>query len=182
MRRKSLIIIACLLLIAGGGIWYWTGQAAADDLSVGDLAPNFTAEGALNGTPFQFSMARALQKGPVVLYFFPKAFTQGCTLETREFAERTPEFEAMGASIVGMSADDIEGLKRFSAAECRDAFPLAVASPEIIADYGVALAPMTGRTSFVIAPDGRIAMVHNAMDYKDHVSKSLEAVRKLTDG
>ena len=184
MLRKILIGLAALVLIGGAGLWLWTEQTKADDLKLGDMAPDFTAPGALDGKRFTFALKDALAKGPVVLYFFPKVFTEGCTLETRAFAEATPQFEAMGASIVGMSADDIGGISRFSAAECRDKFPLASASPDIIADYGVAMAPgapMTDRTSFVIAPDGRIAHIHSALDYKLHVSETLAAVRELTE-
>ena len=98
-------------------------------LAKGANAPVFTTKAALAGKEFGFSLATALKQGPVVLYFYPKAFTQGCTLEANAFAEAMPKFEAAGASVIGMSNDTIETLKRFSREECRDAFPVGVASP-----------------------------------------------------
>ncbi len=76
-------------------------------LKPGDAAPVFTAQAALDGKDYTFSLAEALKKGPVVLYFFPKAFTTGCTAEAHEFAEAAEQFKAMGASLIGMSADNI---------------------------------------------------------------------------
>ncbi|HSM52599.1 MAG TPA: peroxiredoxin [Erythrobacter sp.] len=161
------------------------GVPAAANLPVGTKAPIFATEAALAGKEFGFNLRAALAKGPVVLYFYPKAFTQGCTLEANAFAEAMPEFKALGASVVGMSNDDIETLKRFSREACRDAFPVGVASRQVIDAYDVALVRegkdtgITSRTSYVIAQDGRIAMVHSNMDYRDHVRLTLEAVHKL---
>lgn len=161
------------------------GVPAAANLPVGTKAPIFATEAALAGKEFGFNLRAALAKGPVVLYFYPKAFTQGCTLEANAFAEAMPEFKAAGASVVGMSNDDIETLKRFSREECRDAFPVGVASRQVIDAYDVALVRegkdtgITSRTSYVIAQDGRIVMVHSDMDYRDHVRLTLEAVHKL---
>lgn len=161
------------------------GVPAAANLPVGTKAPIFATEAALAGKEFGFNLRAALAKGPVVLYFYPKAFTQGCTLEANAFAEAMPEFKALGASVVGMSNDDIETLKRFSREACRDAFPVGVASRQVIDAYDVALVRegkdtgITSRTSYVIAQDGRIAMVHSDMDYRDHVRLTLEAVHKL---
>lgn len=160
---------------------------AAADLPVGAKAPVFTTKAALAGKEFGFNLRVALAKGPVVLYFYPKAFTQGCTLEANAFAEAMPQFKALGASVVGMSNDDIETLKRFSREHCRDAFPVGVASRKIIDGYDVALVRdgkdtgITSRTSYVIAQDGRNVMVHSDMDYRDHVAKTLAAVRKLAN-
>lgn len=161
------------------------GVPAAANLPVGTKAPIFATEAALAGKEFGFNLRAALAKGPVVLYFYPKAFTQGCTLEANAFAEAMPEFKALGASVVGMSNDDIETLRRFSREACRDAFPVGVASRQVIDAYDVALVRegkdtgITSRTSYVIAQDGRIAMVHSDMDYRDHVRLTLEAVHKL---
>ena len=99
-----------------------TAQAA---LKVGDAAPNFKTEAAVAGKAFDFDMAAALKQGPVVLYFFPKAFTRGCTVEAHAFAEATPQFKAMNTTVVGMSHDDIDTLKRFSTEACRDQFAVA---------------------------------------------------------
>ena len=159
---------------------------ATAELPVGAEAPGFSTQAALGGNALAFNLRAALSKGPVVLYFYPKAFTKGCTLEANAFAEAMPQFEAAGATVVGMSNDDIDTLKRFSREECRDAFAVGVASRKLIDAYDVALVRdgedtgVTSRTSYVIAPDGRIVMVHNDMDYSDHVRLTLEAVKELS--
>ncbi|MBA4009985.1 MAG: peroxiredoxin [Erythrobacter sp.] len=153
---------------------------APAELKGGSKAPLFTTRAALAGKAFGFSLKAALAKGPVVLYFYPKAFTQGCTLEANAFAEAMPQFKAAGATVIGMSADDIETLQRFSREHCRDAFPVGVASPQISKAYDVAMASgLTRRTSYVIARDGRIVAVHANADYRDHVARTLAAVRML---
>lgn len=173
-----------ILLGAAIAIGLSAGPAHAE-LPVGAKAPNFSTRAALAGQEFGFSLRAALAKGPVVLYFYPKAFTKGCTLEANAFAEAMPKFKAAGATVVGMSNDDIATLKRFSREECRDAFAVGVASRKLIDAYDVALVRegkdtgVTDRTSYVIAPDGRIAMVHSDLDYRDHVRLTLEAVRKF---
>ena len=155
-----------------------TGAAA--ELPKGASAPAFTTRAALAGKAFGFNLKAALARGPVVLYFYPKAFTSGCTLEANAFAAAIPKFKAAGASVIGMSADNIETLKDFSRKECRDAFPVGVASPRIGRAYDVAgPSGLTRRTSYVIAQDGRIAAVHSDADYRSHVDKTLAAVRAL---
>lgn len=160
-------------------------MAAHAALKLGDEAPMFTTTGALAGKEFRFNLHDALAKGPVVLYFYPKAFTQGCTLEAHAFAEAMGDFRAAGAQVVGMSNDDIETLKRFSTEACRDEFPVARATPGLISAYDVALVRagvptgQTDRTSYVIAQDGRIVMVHSDLDWRQHVSLTLAAVRAL---
>ena len=155
--------------------------SAAAELPRGAKAPGFSTRAALAGKEFGFTLGAALAKGPVVLYFYPKAFTQGCTLEANAFAAAMPQFKAAGASVIGMSNDDIATLKRFSREECRDAFPVGVASAGIIAAYDVAMGTsgLTTRTSYVIAPDGRIVAVHSNADYRGHVERTLAAVRAL---
>jgi peroxiredoxin len=161
------------------------GTAAIADLPQGAKAPIFATQGAKAGKPFAFNLRAALRKGPVVLYFYPKAFTQGCTLEAHAFAEATPDFAAAGASVVGMSADDLPTLQKFSTEACRDKFAVAIATPAIIKAYDVDLkrngvsTGYTSRTSYVIGQDGRVRFVHSNMDYKDHVRLTLEAVRSL---
>lgn len=150
-------------------------------LPEGAKAPQFVTQGAIGGKPFKLSLAEQLRHGPVVLYFYPKAFTKGCTLEARAFSEAMPEFKAAGARVIGMSADDLETLKKFSVEGCRSAFPVARADKKVIKAYDVAL-PATGlsnRTSYVIARNGRIVMVHSELDWKDHVGKTLAAVKAL---
>jgi peroxiredoxin Q/BCP len=158
---------------------------ASAELPVGAKAPIFSAQAALAGKAFGFNLRAALAKGPVVLYFYPKAYTKGCTLEAHEFAEKTPEFAKYGATVIGMSNDDIETLKRFSKEECRDQFAVASATPKIVKAYDAALVSegkatgLTERTSYVIDRNGRIVFVHSDLDYKDHVRLALEAVKAL---
>ena len=170
MRRMVLAIAMAALAIP-----------ASAALPVGRTAPDFRTMGALNGKPFRLHLAEQLKNGPVVLYFVPKAFPKGCTLEARAFSESNPQFVAAGARVIGMSADDLPTLKRFSVEHCRGQFPVATASAKVISDYDVKLplVGMTNRTSYVIARDGRIVMVHSDLDWKDHVAKSLAAVRAL---
>jgi len=161
-----------LLLISG---------SAPAALAPGAAAPDFTTQGALAGKPFQFSLKQALKKGPVVLYFFPAAFTPGCTIEAHEFAEATPEFAKLGATVIGMSADTIDKLQRFSVEECRNKFAVATATPGVIKGYDVALPVrpgMTNRTSYVIAPNGKIVHAYTAMSPQNHVSETMAAVKK----
>ena len=154
---------------------------AAAALPTGTKAPNFVTQGALGGKPFKLALAEQLRHGPVVLYFYPKAFTKGCTLEANAFSVAMPEFKAAGARVIGMSADNLETLKKFSVEGCRSAFPVARADKAVIKAYDVAIpvVGMSNRTSYVIARDGRIVMVHSEMDWKDHVAKSLAAVKAL---
>lgn len=158
-----------------------SAPTALAELPQGAKAPTFATRAALAGDEFGFTLNAALAKGPVVLYFYPKAFTQGCTLEANAFASAMPKFKAAGASVIGMSNDDIATLKRFSREECRDAFPVGVASTQIIAAYDVGLGSsgLASRTSYVIGRDGRIIAVHSDADYRSHVDKTLAAVRAL---
>ena len=151
-------------------------------LPVGAKAPDVRTMGALGGKTFRLHLAEQLRHGPVVLYFFPKAFTEGCTLEAKAFADAMPQFRAAGARVVGLSADDLPTLKRFSTEACRNKFPVATASPDTIKAYDVVLKQkpeLTDRTSYVIARDGRIVMVHSDLNWKEHVNLTLAAVRKL---
>lgn len=153
-----------------------SGDAA---LPVGATAPDFTTQATLAGKPFTFHLAETLKQGPVVLYFYPAAFTSGCTLEAHDFAEATDQFRALGATVIGVSADDIEKLNRFSVSECRSKFAVASADAKLIAAYKVKLPVLarSNRTSFVIAPDGTILFRYSALDAAGHVHKTLDAVR-----
>jgi peroxiredoxin len=154
-------------------------------LKPGAKAPDFVTSGAIAGKPFRLHLKQELRKGPVVLYFYPKAFTKGCTLEARAFSEANDDFRKAGARVIGLSADDLPTLKRFSVEECRNAFPVATASAATIKAYDVSmpvvgkLKTMSNRTSYVIAPNGRIAFVHSDLDWSGHVKKTLAAVRAL---
>ena len=154
-------------------------------LPTGTKAPDFRTMGALGGKSFRLHLAEQLRSGPVVLYFYPKAFTKGCTLEAKAFADAMPQFRAAGARVIGMSADDLPTLKRFSTEACRNVFPVAIANKATIKAYDVSMpvvgsvGTMSNRTSYVIARDGRIVMVHSELDWKDHVAKTLAAVQAL---
>lgn len=159
-----------------------TALPAAAALPAGGKAPNFVTTAALAGKPFRLDLKQQLRNGPVVLYFFPKAFTKGCTLEARAFSEAEPEFRKAGARVIGLSADDIGTLQKFSVEECRGAFPVGRASPELIRDYNVVWKEQKGlttRTSYVIDRGGRIVMVHDDLDWSQHVAKTLAAVKAL---
>lgn len=154
-----------------------SAQAA---LAEGARAPAFVAPAARGGQRFNVNLTRLLRRGPVVLYFFPRAFTDGCTIESRAFADAIPQFRAAGAIVIGMSADDVATLARFSTEACRSAFPMASATSALIAQYDVALRPgITNRTSYVIAQDGTIALTHSDMNPNDHVRATLAAVQRL---
>jgi len=151
-------------------------------LPVGAKAPNFSTQATLAGKPFPFALDAALKKGPVVLYFFPAAFTSGCTIEAHEFAEATADFQKMGATIIGVAADPIEKLSKFSVLECRNKFAVAVATPQMIKDYDSSfMFGKSNRTSYVIAPDGKIIYAYSAMAAEGHVTNTLAAVRKYQD-
>jgi len=148
-------------------------------LPVGADAPTFTTQASLAGKAMPFDLAKALKKGPVVLYFYPAAFTSGCTVEAHDFADATDGFKKLGATVIGVSADPIDVLDKFSVSECRNKFAVASATPQMIADYDVKLATTTrsNRTSYVIAPDGKVIFAYSAMDPAGHVEKTLDAVK-----
>ncbi|MES2137726.1 MAG: peroxiredoxin [Pseudomonadota bacterium] len=171
--RKLLFALAAATLIAA------PANAA---LKVGAKAPDFTTTGAIGGKPFKLRLASELRKGPVVLYFFPKAFTSGCTAEAHAFSESIGEFKKAGAEVIGMSADNLATLKDFSVKECRSAFPVATATPATQKAYDVAWAEhpgITTRTSYVIDRKGKVVMVHDDLDFSQHVAKTLAAVKAL---
>ena len=168
-----------LLAAAAAGLAIVPAHAA---LQVGAKAPDFTTTGAVGGKAFKLHLAQQLRKGPVVLYFFPKAFTSGCTAEAHAFSESIGDFKKSGAQVIGMSADPLPVLKEFSVKECRSAFPVATATPATQKAYDVAWAAhpgITTRTSYVIARNGKVVMVHDDLDFSQHVAKTLAAVKAL---
>ncbi|WP_342250435.1 peroxiredoxin [Sphingomonas sp. OTU376] len=174
--RKLLITAAAALSLA---------MPATAALQTGQVAPDFTAPGAMAGKPFTVNLKAALKKGPVVLYFFPAAFTAGCNAEAHAFAEALPDFQKAGATVIGMTAGNVEKLEAFSAEKCAGKFAVAAASPEIIKGYDVLLTgkdgkptTITSRTSYVIAPNGKVLFVHSDMSPADHIRLSLAAVQK----
>ena len=158
---------------------------AAAALAPGARAPDFTTRGAMDGKVVDVRLAALLKKGPVVLYFFPAAFTGGCNAEAHAFSEAIPDFSRAGATVVGMSADDIPTLQRFSQEKCAGKFTVASAGPRVVAAYGVQLPTkiagraITSRTSFVIDSAGKVVFVHDEMKADNHVALTLAAVRKL---
>ncbi|RVT89058.1 peroxiredoxin [Sphingomonas crocodyli] len=169
---KRLLLLACAAPLLA--------SPATAALPVGAKAPAITTTAAIAGKSFNFSLADALKKGPVVLYFFPAAFTSGCTVEAHEFAEATDDFKKMGATVIGLTAGNADRIAEFSTAECRDKFAVGLATPATIKGYDVGLALKPGwsdRTSYVIAPDGKIVFVHSAMSPAGHVKGTMDAVK-----
>ena len=176
MRLVSTLATAAALLVAA---------PALAALAPGAKAPDFTTRGAIAGKVFTVHLAEQLKKGPVVLYFFPAAYTGGCNAEAHAFAEAIPQFQAAGATVIGMSADDVATLTKFSAEKCAGKFAVASAGPKVVSGYDVALGKqmagrdLTKRTSYVIDRQGRVAFVHDDMNPAEHVSQTLAAVQKL---
>ncbi len=167
-------------------------------LEAGDTAPNFEAKASLAGKPFDYSLREALDKGPVVVYFYPSAYTRGCNIQAREFAESMDKFMAAGASVIGVSLDSIERLNDFSADPEYCAGKLAVASDatgEIARSFEVAIKDAregkmdtrgveinhgtAKRTTFIVLPDGEIAETIGGISPMENVQKSLEAVQRI---
>jgi len=187
------ILAAAAVAVAGitGAAVLATPAFAALDL--GATAPDFSAKGMLAGNEFTFKLSDALKKGPVVVYFFPAAYTPGCTAETKLFADNADAFKEAGATLIGVTggarladgtmANASENLKRlaeFSAEHCRDKFPIAAVSTDTIKAYNVVLPQKpdwSDRTSYVIAPDGKIVMSFTTQKPDEHITKTLEAVK-----
>jgi Peroxiredoxin len=156
---------------------------AAAALKEGAKAPDFTAQGFQAGKPISFSLAKARQSGPVVLYFFPAAETAGCNLEARLFAESIDQFKAQGATVIGVTSGNLDKLASFSAdtEKCSGKFPVAAdPSAKIAAQYDATLAVKPGwssRTSYVISPAGQIIHAYSDMKANDHVTETLGAVK-----
>jgi len=154
-------------------------------LSVGTQAPKFKAPAYLAGKPFTFKLARALKKGPVVLYFFPAAHTQGCNIEAHLFSEAIDQFKAEKATVIGVTAGNLDQLADFSkeTEHCGGKFAVAAdAGAKIAAQYD-ALLPQkpdwSNRTSYVIAPSGEIVHVYSDPKPNEHVKEALDAVKAL---
>ena len=150
-------------------------------LDIGDKAPDFTAPAALAGKQYSFSLAESLAKGPVVLYFFPAAFSAGCSAEAHEFAEATDKFAALGATVIGVSSDDIETQVKFSMQACQGKFAVASdATKAVIKSYDAAMMIMpdyANRVSYVITPDRAIIYSYQSLNPSKHVTNTLGALR-----
>ena len=150
-------------------------------LDIGEHAPDFSAQAAVAGSVYSFSLAESLKKGPVVVYFFPAAFSEGCSVEAHSFAEAIPEFKALGASVVGVSGDDIETLSKFSLQACQSRFPVASDQTQSVMksfDAVMQTRPeYANRISYVITPDGTVVYHYMSLNPTKHVEKTLEALR-----
>lgn len=160
-----------------------SASSAFAALPVGAAAPDFRLDAALAGKPMSFSLTKALQQGPVVLYFFPAAFTQGCTVEAHAFAEATDDFHKLKATVIGVTAGNADRVAEFSKLECRDKFAVA-ADPgaKVAAEYQTQFRTKDGkalseRTSFVIAPDGKILLSYTDPNPELHIQKTMSAVK-----
>ena len=168
-------------------------------LKPGDMAPDFSAQGSLGGKDFSFHLKDALKKGPVVVYFYPSAYTGGCDLEAHTFAEQSDKFAAAGATIIGVSADDLGRLKQFSAdpAFCAGKFAImSDADTKIAQSYALNVTPpregakdvnkadinhaFIERVTYVVGKDGKIMAVMSSkadsLSPDQHVDKSLAIV------
>jgi peroxiredoxin len=167
-------------------------------LSSGTAAPEFTAQASLAGKEFKFSLKDALKKGPVVVYFYPSAFTGGCNVQAHTFAENIDKFKAAGATVVGVSLDSIARLNAFSADPqyCAGKLPVASDADGSIAksydlkvmDARAGIKDTRGeeinhgfaeRTTFIVTPDGKIATTVGGVSPTENVQKALEAVQAL---
>lgn len=172
MFRRLFLTAACVALAAA---------PAAAALTVGATAPSFTAPASLGGKVSTFDLSAALKNGPVVLYFYPAAFTKGCTMEAHEFAAAIDDYKKLGATVIGVSHDTIDTLNRFSVSECRSKFPVAADPTLTIAKEYDAVLPAhpqyANRTSYVIAPDGKIIYTYTNLNPEKHVDNTLAALR-----
>jgi peroxiredoxin Q/BCP len=181
MKRLAPFLLSGLLAVLAPSL-------AWAELTVGKIAPAFSAKAAQGGEELTFSLADTLKKGPVVVYFYPKSFTSVCTEEAHLFAEAMAEFETLGSAVIGVSTDSIETQREFSRTACRDKFPVA-ADPkgDIVKAYDV-LGWKTGssvyasRTSYVITPDGKVASVLTAPDADSHIRSALAFVKAWKAG
>jgi peroxiredoxin Q/BCP len=171
MKRSTILVTVCTLLIS----------PAFAALKPGAAAPAFKTQATLAGKPFAFDLADALKTGPVVLYFYPAAFSSGCTVEAHEFAEATEKFKALGATVIGVSHDPIDTLNKFSVSECRNKFAVASDADLKIAkayDAQLLFTSYSNRTSYVITPDSRILYAYSALNPDQHVQNTMAAVAK----
>jgi peroxiredoxin Q/BCP len=177
---KSLATLAVFATLAATPAW------AA--LKTGDAAPDFVAKGFQAGKPLTFSLAEARKKGPVVLYFFPAADTKGCNLEAKMFADAIPQFTAAGATVIGVTAGNLDKLQKISADtdKCSGKFPVAGDPGAQVAKKYDAVLPMkpdwSDRTSYVISRDGKIIHAYSKADPTQHVSQTLTAVQSIKRG
>ena len=190
---RAALAALCICMIAA---------PASAALKVGDMAPDFTASGSLGGKPFTFHLADALKKGPVILYFYPSAYTNGCDLEAHTFATEANKFSAADATIIGASADNLQRLTQFSADPnfCAGAFPIVSdENTKIAASYALQVTPprqgakdvrgveighgFIERFTYVIGKDRKIVATlssdSDGLSPDEHVEKSLAIAQKI---
>lgn len=173
------------LVLAAATLAALCATPALAALKAGEKAPDFTADGFQAGKALKFSLADARKKGPVVLYFFPAADTKGCNLEAKMFADAMPQFAASGATVIGVTAGQLDKLQQISSDtdKCSGKFPVA-ADPgaKIARQYDSVLAAKpdwSDRTSYVIAPNGTVIHAYSKLDPTEHVSQTLAAVKSF---
>jgi peroxiredoxin len=173
MKTWSNLLATALLGLAS--------HCATAALDIGESAPKFTAQAAVAGQVVTFSLAEQLGHGPVVVYFFPAAFSEGCSIEAHEFAEAIEGFRAAGATVIGVSRDDIETQKKFSASVCQGKFAVAAdVDQSIMKAYDAILASrpeFANRVSYVVAPDGKIIYQYTSLNPAKHVTNTLNAIK-----
>ena len=155
---------------------------ALAELEPGDAAADFSIEGFQAGEPVSFTLSEALQDGPVVVFFFPAAFTSGCEAQAASFAESIDLFEAEGARVIGVTAGNTDRLAEFSTQHCASAFPVFAVGDGMMRDYDVGLLMRPGwtsRTSYVIDQNSTIAFTWSQMNPYEHVDQTIAAVRAL---
>ncbi|NIE65089.1 peroxiredoxin [Burkholderia sp. Ax-1719] len=179
MKPRYFAAAAAALVCAGLSLFALSAQAT---LKPGDPAPDFTTQASLGGKTYTYSLASELKKGPVVVYFYPAAFTKGCTIEAHEFAEAVDEYKKYGATVIGVSHDNIDTLTKFSVSECRSKFPVAAdEDSKIIKSYDASMPlheSMANRVSYVIAPDGKVIYEYTSLSPDQHVENTLRAVKE----
>lgn len=173
---------ACWRLLAALLTALCLQTAAHAQLQPGAAAPVFSAPAALAGKTFTFKLTEALKIGPVVVYFYPKAFTSGCSIEANLFAQATDEFQSLGASVIGVSGDDIETLKKFSLGPCGGKFAVAAdVDRTTMKAYQATMffsSEMASRISYVVTPDLKVFFTHASLSPDQHVSTTLAAVKR----
>jgi thioredoxin-dependent peroxiredoxin len=157
--------------------------AASAALTNGTKAPDFTLQATQGGKVFTFDLADALKQGPVVLYFYPAAFTPGCTIEAHDFADAIDQYKALHATVIGVSHDPLDKLQKFSVSECRSKFAVAADTDQTVEKAYDAVLPehaqYANRTSYVIAPNGTIYYSYTNLEPDQHVANTLAALKKL---
>jgi len=175
MRRLARSVLLALLACS-------LNQSVLAALKTGDQAPEFSVQASLGGQVSTFSLAENLKKGPVVLYFYPAAFSSGCTIEAHLFAEAIEQYKALGATVLGVSNDKIDILNKFSVSECRSKFAVAAdTDKKVMKSYDAVMLLMSdyaSRISYVIAPDHTIVYEYSSISPDKHVENTLQALRQ----